>query len=110
MELSVVARNRLGQEVIASIGDFADLKDDQLYQEINNTRTSIPSVAAVLGALVIVVVPGVAPIPPCIVSEKCALFLKVTSTDFHYYHAIGRNRIPAIMNYTKILRTVYIEW
>ena len=83
MELSVVARDRLGQEGIASIGDFADLKDDQLYQDINNTRTSIPSVAAVLGALVIVVVPGVAPIPPCIVSANCTLCLKVTSLVFN---------------------------
>ena len=73
-------------------------------------RTSVPRVSVVLGALDIIVVLGVATITPCIVSEKCALFLKVTSTDLHYYHAIGRNRIPAIMNYTKILRTVYIEW
>ena len=73
-------------------------------------RTSIPGVSAVLSALDIVVVPGVATILPCIVSEKCALRLKVASLVFHYYHAIGCDRTPDNMNYTQVLMTFFIEW
>ena len=83
MALSVVARDRLGQEGLEYIKDFADFKDDQLYQAIKNMRAPIPGIYAVLGALDIVVVPGVAPIPPCIVSGNCTLCLKVTSLGFN---------------------------
>ena len=110
VELSVVARDCLGQEGFESIKDFANFKDDQLYQAIKNMRTSIPGVASVLGALDIVMVPGVAPIPSCIVSAKCALRIKVASLAFHYYHAIGRHGFPANMKYTQVLRTFFIEW
>ena len=110
MALSVVARNRLIQAGLESIDCFVNFKDDQLYQDINNMSTSIPSVVAVILALGIVVVPGVAPIPPCIVSEKYDLRLKVVSLYFHYYHSIGCNITPANMNYTHSLRTSYIEW
>ena len=54
-------------------------QDEQIYLAIKNMRTSIPGVAAVLGALYIVVVPGGDQIPPCIVSAKCALRLKFDS-------------------------------
>ena len=83
MELSVVACDCIGQEGLESIEDSANFKDDQIYQANKNMWTSIPGVAEVIGALYIIVVPGVAPIPPCIVSEKCALRLKVTSLAFH---------------------------
>ena len=73
-------------------------------------RTYIPGVAAMIGALDIVVVPGVASITPCIVSENCALRLKVAYLAFHYYHEIGRDRTPSNMNYTQVLRKFYIEW
>ena len=73
-------------------------------------RTYIPGVAAVLGARDIFVVPGVAPIPPCIISTKCNLLLKADSLAFHYYHAIGRDRNLSNMNYTQVLRPFYIEW
>ena len=84
MALSVVSRDQLRHEGFESIKNFADFKDDQLHQAIKNMRTSIPDVDAVLGALDIVVVPGVSPIPPCIVSAKCALRLKDASLAFHY--------------------------
>ena len=110
MALSVVSHDFIGQEVLEYIKDFSDFKDEKLYQAIKNMRTSIPGVAAVIGARNIVVVPEVSPIPPCAVSEKCALCLKVASLAFHYYHAIGRNITTANMNYTQVLRTFYIEW
>ena len=110
LALSVSACDRLGQEGFESIEDFSNFKDDQLYQAIKNTRISIPSVAAVLGAQDIVVVPGVSPISPCVVSEKLALHLKVTSIDFYYYHIIGCDRNMSNMHYTQSLRTLYIEW
>ena len=110
MAIPVVARDCLGKEGLESIEDFSYFKDDQLYQDIKNMRTSIPGVSAVLSALDIVVVPGVATILPCIVSEKCALRLKVASLVFHYYHAIGCDRTPDNMNYTQVLMTFFIEW
>ena len=109
MALSVVARDRLGNEGLESIEDFADFKDDQLYQAIKNMRTSIPGVAAVIGALDIIAVTGVAPIPPCIVYIKYAFRPKVASLSLHYYHAIGRGRNPTNMNFTQVLSTFYIE-
>ena len=110
MALSVVGRDCLGQEGLESINYFADFKYDQLYQAINKMRTSIPSVAAVLGGQDIVVVPVDSPITPCTVSAKCALRVKVASLSFHNYHAIGRDRTPANMNNNRVLRTFYIEW
>ena len=77
--LSVAAHDSLEQEGIESIDNFDDFKDDQLYPVIKNMRTSIPGVDAVLGVQDIAVVPGVAPITPCIFSAKCDLRLKVIS-------------------------------
>ena len=54
-------------------------------------------------------VPG-DPIPPCIVSAKCYLRLKVASLALHYYHTIGQDRTMSNMNYTQVLRTFYIDW
>ena len=110
MALYVVAHDRLGKEGFEFIKDSADFYDNQLYQAVNNMRTSIPNIATVLCAQDIVVFPRVAPIPVCILSAKCALRLKLASLDFHYYHTICSNRTPANMNYTHVLRTFYIEW
>ena len=109
MALSVFACNCLGQEGLEYIKDSSDFKDEQLYQAIKNMKTSVTGVAAVLGALDIVLVPGVAPFSPCIVSTKCDICLKVASLYFHYYHAIGRDSTPDNMKYYQVLRTFCIE-
>ena len=110
MALSDTQRNRLAQEGLVTINDFADFKADQLSDAFKNMRTSIPGVPAVLDANGDIVTEAIPPIPPCLVSARCSLRLKVASIAFHYYASIGREVTPQNMNYTQVLRPFYVEW
>ena len=108
MALSDTQRNRLAQEGLVTINDFADFKADQLSDAFKNMRTSIPGVPAVLDANGDIVTEAIPPIPPCVVSARCSLRLKVASIAFHYYASIGREVTPQNMNYTQVLRPFYV--
>ena len=110
MALTVDQRNRLAQEGLATIDDFVDFKEDQLTDAFKNMRIAIPGVPAVLDDQGNIVTPAVAPIPPCLVSARCALRLKVASIAYHYYVSIGRDPTPSNMNYSQVLRSFYVEW
>ncbi|MCP4120802.1 MAG: hypothetical protein GY751_03535, partial [Bacteroidetes bacterium] len=110
MALTVDQRNRLAQEGLATIDDFVDFKEDQLIDAFKNMRIVIPGVPAVLDDQGNVVTPAIAPIPPCLVSARCALRLKVASIAYHYYVSIGRDPTPSNMNYSQVLRSFYVEW
>ena len=110
MALPHSARQRLAQEGLDSVDSFADFKEDELKQAIKNLRSPIPGVAAVLDGAGNVLNPAIPAVPPCIVSAKCFLRLKVASCAYNYYMDIGREATPANMNYTRVLKGFYIEW
>ena len=110
MALSDIQRNRLAQEGLVTIDDFADFKSDQLSDAFKNMRTSIPGVPAVLDANGDVITEAIPAIPPCLVSARCSLRLKVASIAYHFYVSIGRDITPQNMNYTQVLRPFYVEW
>ena len=110
MALSPVACQRLAQEGLTTVDDFADFKEEQLDDAIKNLRVSIPGVAAVLDGAGNVVTPAIPAIPPCLVPARCALRLKVASLAYHYYLDIGRTPSPACMNYSLVLRDFNMQW
>ena len=105
MNLTAVQRARLASEGLASIEDFMDFKEDQLNDATKNMRTSIPGVPAVPDGAA-----AVPAIPPCLISAKCSLRLKVASVAFHYYTSIDREPTAINMNYSAVLRPFYVEW
>ena len=110
MDLPNNIRARLVLEVLVNVNDFDDFKEYQLNQAFKNMHTaitSIPSVAADGGAASL---PDVAPVTQVLVSEKCALRLKVALIAYHYYASIGGSVIPANMNYTNVLKGFNIEY
>ena len=110
MALTPEQRNRLATEGLNVVDDFEDFKEDQIEQAIKNLRTPIPGIAAVTDAVGNVVTAAVPGIPPCLISARCALRLKVTSIAFHYYKEIGRDVTHQNMDYTNVLRGFYTEW
>ena len=110
MSLTNGQRMRLVAEGLAQVADFEDFKEEQIDDAIKNLRTPIPGVPAVVNARGRETHAAIAPIPPCIISAKCVLRLKVASVAFHYFSEIGRDIIPEGMNYTNILRGFYQEW
>ena len=99
MALSAAVRARLSLEGLATIGDFSDFKEAQLYDAFKNMRTSIHGVPAVQevrdlvdnNIILIHVVAAVPPVAPTLVSAKCGLRLKIASVAFHYYESIIRD-------------------
>jgi hypothetical protein len=116
MSLSAPVRARLALEGLEHVADFADFKEDQLVDAFKNMRIAIPGVPlvpAVLnanGTVRVAEIPAVPPIPPTLVSAKCALRLKIASVAFHYYTAIGRTATAVNMNYTNVLKDFYVEY
>jgi hypothetical protein len=88
MSLSAPVRARLALEGLEHVADFADFKEDQLVDAFKNMRIAIPGVPlvpAVLnanGTVRVAEIPAVPPIPPTLVSAKCALRLKIASVAF----------------------------
>ena len=116
MNLPQAVRARLALEGLDTVTDFVDFKEDQLNDAFKNMRTAIPGVPvipAVLGqnnVVQVATVAAIAPIPPTLVSAKCALRLKVASVAFHYYQSIGRTITSVNMNYTNVLKDFYVEY
>jgi len=110
MALSDTQRNRLAQEGLVTINDFADFKSDQSSDAFNNMRTSIPGVPPVLDANGDVVTEAIPAIPPCLISARCLLRLEVDSIAYHYYVSIVHEVTPQNMNYIQVLRPFYVEW
>ena len=110
MGLTAGQRNRLAQEGLTIVADFEDFKEPQIEAAIKNLRIAIPGIPAQLDAAGNVLVAAVPPIPPCLVSARCALRLKVASVAFHYYCDISCTQTPQNMNYTLVLRDFYTEW
>ena len=73
-------------------------------------RTAIPSNPVVDDDGGAATVPAVSPVPTVLVSEKCALCLKVSSIAYQYYTSIGRAITPSNMNYTTVLKGFNIEY
>jgi hypothetical protein len=116
MALTEPLRVRLASEGLVHIDDFDDFKDTQLNQAFKNMRTSIPGVPGIPevrdgnGVVTVPAVAPIPPIPPVLVSAKCALRLKVASHAYHYFIAISRVPNPVNMNYTRVLKSFYIEY
>ena len=110
MSLTNNQRQRLVAEGLAQVSDFEDFKEEQIDDAIKNLRTPIPGVPAVVNARGRETHAAIAPIPPCIISAKCVLRLKVASVAFHYFSEIGRDVTPENMHYTNVLRGFYQEW
>ena len=110
MALPNNARNRLADEGLVTVNDFADFKEDELKAAIKNLRVPIAGVPEVLDAAGNVVNAAIPAVPPCLISSKCSLRLKVASVAFHYYTDIGREPTSANMNYTHVLKNFYVEW
>lgn len=116
MSLSLEVRARLANEGLTNMNDFADFKADQLSDAFKNMRTAIPGVAAIPelrdndGNVIADAIAAIQPIPPVLVSAKCALRLKVASVAYHYYYSIRRDHSPANMNYTNVLKDFYTEY
>ena len=110
MGLTAVQRTRLAGEGLAQVADFEEFKEGQLEVAIRNLRTPIPGVPAVVDADGNEVHPAIPPVPPCIISARCALRLKVASIAYHYYENIGRNITAQNMNYTTVLKDFYQEY
>ena len=110
MALSPDQRLRLGAEGLVTVEDFADFKEDQLEDAIKNLRTPIPGVPRVLNAEGNEIVAAVPAVPPCLISAKCTLRLKIASIAYHYYVSIGHVRTPVNMNYTNVLHSFHVEW
>ena len=89
---------RLVLEGLINFNDFNNFKYDQLNQSFKNMCTAIPGIPGVAAAGGAAVVPGVAPVPPVLVSEKCDICLKLALIAYHYYISIGRSINPANMN------------
>ena len=94
MHLPHAHRVRLAGEGLTSVDDFADFQADELKIAVKNLRNAIPGPPAV---------------PPCLISAKCCLRLKVASHAYHYYQDIGREHTPANMNYRSVLKGFNIE-
>ena len=109
MALPANVRRRLQNEGLVLVSDFNEFKKDQLEQAFKNMRIPIPGVPAVVDDAGIVQVEAIPPIPPCLVSGRCALRLKVASLAYHYYISIGRTPTPANMNYTQVLKGFHTE-
>ena len=110
MGLPANVRRRLQNEGLVLISDFNEFKKDQLEQAFKNMRIPIPGIPPVVNDAGIELVPAVPPIPPCLVSARCALRLNVASLAYHYYINIDRTPTPANMNYTQVLKGFYTEW
>ena len=85
-------RLRLAQEGLTTVDDFSDFQADELKIAVKNLRNAIPGIPAVLGAGGAIVVPAIDPIPPCLISAKCCLRLKIASQAYQYYIDIGRDQ------------------
>ena len=110
MGLTVNERQRLATQGLVTVDDFIDFKEDQLEQALKNLRITIPGVPAQIDAAGAVLVAAVPAVPPCLISARCALRLKVASIAYHYYRDIERTPTPANMNYSQVLRGFYTEW
>ena len=110
MGLSATERLRLQGEGLVTVDDFIDFKEEQLKDGIKNLCISIPGIPAVLDPTSNVVAPAVPAVPPCLISARCSLRLKVASIAYHYYLDIGRTPTPQGMNYSQVLRGFYTEW
>ena len=110
MALPPNVRRRLQDEGLVLVSDFNEFKKDQLDQAFKNMRIPIPGIPAVVDAAGVELVPAVPPVPPCLVSARCALRLNVASLAYHYYVNIGRTPTPANMNYTQVLKGFHEEW
>ena len=53
---------------------------------------------------------AIPPVPPCMISARCALRLKIASIAYHYYEDIGRDITAQNMNYTSVLKSFYLEY
>lgn len=116
MALTNQVRERLAQEGLSTVADFADFKADQLDDAYKNMRTSIPGIPGTAqqvdadGTVLVAAVAAIPPIPPVLVSAKCALRLKIASVAYHYYVSINRDPTPQNMNYTQVLKAFYTEY
>ena len=110
MALPPNVRRRLQDEGLVHIADFNEFKKDQLEQAFKNMRIPIPGVPAIVDEAGVVQVAAIPPVPPCLVSARCALRLNVASLAYHYYLSIDRTPTPANMNYTQVLKGFYNEW
>ena len=63
-------------------------------------RIPIAGVPAIVNDAGVVQVEAVPPVPPCLVSARCALRLNIASLAYHSYESINRTQTPANMNYT----------
>ena len=110
MALPPDVRRRLQNEGLTLISDFNEFKKDQLEQAFKNMRIPIPGIPAVVDNAGVVQIPATPPIPPCLVSARCALRLNVASLAYHYYMDINRTPTPSNMNYSQVLEGFYAEW
>ena len=97
-------------EGLVNVDNLDDFKEYQINQAFKNICTSITGITAVGAAGEAAAVPTVSPIPPVLVSAKCALRIKVASIEYHYHVSIGRDITLANMNYTHVLKGLNIEY
>ena len=90
--LSSAQRTRIAQEGLSVIEDFADFKEDQIEQVIENMRVSIPGVTAQL------------------ILARCMLWLKVASIVYYHHNLIKRAIMLHNMHYMRVLRNFHQEW
>ena len=89
---------------------FKYFKSDKICRVIKNIWMVIPDKRYQVDPNVMVLVPSVPPIPPCVVSEKCNIGLEVASEVFHYYMLINCKWTPSNKNYYRVLKGFNVEW